>query len=248
MDNFKVATALRQGISHKADNTPCQDAIKVVKRDNFIFLGIADGAGSKLYAKEAAEFILNRLALEFEEMIGYYLISSNIEKELIIKIESILHTYSEVYNIDYNQLSSTLIFVVISNNQCLIGHIGDGVVATLENNTLIVKSEPQNFEYANETVFCNSEFYSNRLRLQKCNYKSIKNGIILASDGVEDTIYNYSTNSMANICKTMINWLDIYNEEEVSEGLYYNLEHKISKLSNDDLSIIVAKGVTSETV
>lgn len=252
MDSFKtykIASAIEKGISHQRDNIPCQDAIKILKKDNFIFLGMADGAGSKRYAYDAAWLIVEVLALEFEKKLYKYLKSENIEYQITSFIENILAVYSAARNIDYKELSSTLLFAVLFDDKYIIGHIGDGIIVNIsEDLKLDIFSEPENFEFANETVFCNTNSHKNRLRIYQGDVKEIENGLLLCTDGVEDAIYDYTNNKIVEICYTMINWLDNYSSKKASKGLSHNLKENISKKSQDDLSIIILKRIKNATV
>jgi len=44
--NLSTAFARQQGVSHKVSDTPCQDSVLVRQEDSYLFLGLADGAGS----------------------------------------------------------------------------------------------------------------------------------------------------------------------------------------------------------
>lgn len=244
LDNYKMASAMIKGVAHKRAVIKCEDAVLTLKKDKFIFLGVSDGAGSKKAAYFASWFVLHALAREFENKLDEYLDSKNITKKILSYLEESLYLLSKNSKLEFNELSSTLLFALILEDEYIIGHIGDGIIVNItQDNNLNILSKPENFEFANETVFCNTIKYKDRLRIYRGNIEDIKNGLLLCSDGVEDAIYDYKNDKIVSICSKMIRWLDIHNEEKVSKALQHNLEKYIAKVSSDDLSILIWKEV-----
>ncbi len=238
-----------QGVSHKKTNKKCEDAVLTLKKDKFIFLGVSDGAGSVKSAYTASWIVLHLLALEFEEKLEEYLDSKNISKKILSFLETRLMFLAKYTKLEFEELSSTLIFALILEDKYIIGHIGDGIVVNIDqDNSLNILSKPENFEFANETVFCNTLGYQDRLRIYQGGVSEIQNGLLLCSDGVEDAIYDYKEDKVASICEQMINWLDDYDEEKVSGALQYNLEKNIARLSSDDLSVVILKRLDDDTI
>lgn len=241
-DDYKIASAIVQGVSHKRTNTKCQDAILTLKKDRFIFLGVADGAGSKKEAYTASWFILYVLVQEFENNLDKYLDSKNITNKILSYLENSLLILAKYTKHNFDELSSTLLFAFILEDEYIIGHIGDGVIVNVtKDNKLNVLSKPENGEFANETFFCNTIEYKNRLRIYRGDINDIQNGLLLCSDGVEDAIYDYKEDKVVSVCSRMINWLDIYNEKKVSQALLHNLKSNVAKISSDDLSVVMLK-------
>jgi serine/threonine protein phosphatase PrpC len=243
-NQYKVASALQRGTSHIKNNTECQDALLTAKKEKFIFLGLADGAGSAKSAYSASWFILNALQQEFEEKLDEYLNSKELEKKILRFIETSLWILSKYSKLNFSDLSSTLLFALILKDEYIIGHIGDGLIVNVNQDkklNILSKQDDFAFDFANQTIFCNSLNFPNRLKIFCGNVKDIENGLLLCSDGVEDTIYDYQNNKIIDSCFTMINWLDRFDEKKVSVGLKHNLRENIAKKSSDDLSIIVLK-------
>ena len=66
-------------------------------------------------------------------------------------------------------------------------------------------------------------------------------GLVLMSDGVEDSLYNSTKKQLAPITKDIIQWLDYGSEEEVSSALDENLKNIFAVKSSDDLSIAILR-------
>lgn len=247
---YKVASATQQGTSHiKNGNLPCQDIVLSQDTDDMIFLGLADGAGSKPQSQDGAKHILDALFIELTTNLDFYLESNDIQLDLTKFIETSLNLFVNNNDIAFEQLDSTLLVVLICNGKYLLLHIGDGLIVSVDlNKNIQILSLPENGEYANETFFTTTTSYETRLRILQGYSKDISNGLLLCSDGIEDLIYNYQTLEVAPIVKTIIEWLDSESEDDVSQILAHNLKNNFSQISNDDLSIIIYKEIEDESV
>jgi serine/threonine protein phosphatase PrpC len=248
--NNKIASATQQGTSHMANgNKPCQDIVLVDNLNDTVFLGLADGAGSKKNSQHAAKVILDALFIELTGNLYYYLKSKNMQKELTKFIEDILYIEVKGNKLDFEEMASTLLLVIVYKDKYLLLHIGDGLIVSIdEEDKFRILSLPENGTYENETYFINTVEYKERLRISQGDRKDIANGLLLCSDGIEDLIYNYQTLEVSPLVRTMIDWLDTESEKYVSEILAYNLEKNFSQKSDDDLSIIIYKEITDESV
>ena len=127
--------------------------------------------------------------------------------------------------------------MAIKSNKFIIGHLGDGVIGMLDKfNHLKVISKPDNGEFSNATYFTTSISYPNRLRLIKGILKNSR-GFIIMSDGCQESLYDKRTETLSEINKELINWLENNNEKEVENALFYNLEQVIRNKTQDDCSI-----------
>lgn len=239
--NLSTAFATQQGVSHRISDTPCQDSVLVKQEDSYLFLGLADGAGSAKYSDIGSKLILRFLSMQMQISFEYYkrnAAASN--KELLEKIHLALISIADVKKIKVKDLSSTLLFIAVYYGEYMVVHIGDGVVGILdEDDNLSVLSEPENGEFSHYTYFTTS-LDSNRVRVYRGDVDKL-NGLILMSDGVEESLYNYKTKTLAPITTNIIKWLDNGTEEEVSSALDENLKNVFAIKSSDDLSIAILR-------
>lgn len=239
--NLDLAYATQQGVSHKVSDTPCQDSVLIKQDDGYLFLGLADGAGSAKHSDIGSKSILRFLAVDMRIYFDYY----NLNKEeasatLLKKIHLALNSIARFHKVEIKDLSSTLLCMVVSYGQYMVVHIGDGVVGMLDSkDNLTVLSEPENGEYANYTYFTTS-LDSKRVRTYRGDIENL-NGLVLMSDGVEESLYHYKTKTLAPITKDIIKLLDQYSSTEVSLILKENLEDIFAIKSSDDLSIAILR-------
>ncbi|MCK4441948.1 MAG: protein phosphatase 2C domain-containing protein, partial [Sulfurovaceae bacterium] len=167
MSSWKIASSYIIGQGHISKNIPCQDrTFKLIKKHSsgtFYGLALADGAGSCSHSDIGAEFIVKKI-LNFIKSKFLYIYKKNNPSQYIIKyIEKELYEFSNKKNINFKDLSSTLLFIAIKNNKFIIGHIGDGVIGMLDNkNILKTISKPDNGEFSNSTFFTTSIKYKER--------------------------------------------------------------------------------------
>ncbi len=142
------------GTYHKQHGIENQDAIKVGMKDDYFFCAISDGCGSSKYAKQAAEAVVE-VSIDF----CYDLVLKNnkIEslKELPYILQLELQNKSQILNLDFNELKSTLVLFVLNlkTKRYYIAHIGDGMVICGDQ----VLSYPENGMTSQFTYFANQE-------------------------------------------------------------------------------------------
>ncbi len=247
--NFNLAYAVERGANHVQNHSECQDRIQIVQTDSYLFMGLCDGAGSVVNSGEGAEFILEELSIEFQNNREIYFTDKNASALLTEFIEKKLERYSIEKKMEFDSLASTLLLVVIHKEQYLIAHVGDGIIiGVTDTNELEVLSEPENGEFSNLTYFLTSISYKKRLRLKMGKTQSLCNGLLICSDGVQELLFNEQSKDIASITKTMIDWLDEYSSNEVSQHLSFNLKKNFMKKSSDDLSLIILKGKQDATI
>ena len=264
MNKWKLATSSIIGEGHILQNMPCQDKtyalkheiynfIKIKKKrtkfkvlkyskklydnlNSFYGLSLADGAGSCKYSDIGAEFITRKILIYIKNNFDTLYRDELLQSTLTNYIETSLSKISNS-KILFKELSSTLLFISIKSNKFILGHIGDGVIGMLDtSNNIKVISKPDNGEFSNSTYFTTSISYTTRLRLIKGTIKSCK-GFIMMTDGSQESLYDKQTETLAEINKTLINWLENNDEIEVENALFNNLQQFIRKKTKDDCSI-----------
>jgi tetratricopeptide (TPR) repeat protein len=238
----KLSNYSEIGRGHLKNNMPCQDFSYSFKKDDFYISVVCDGAGSCKYSRDGAEIVAkcvsNLLYKYFDEL---YIMNEYINKKyvsmlIVSEVMGELTNKSKELNCDIKELSSTLLFVAIKNSRYLAGHIGDGVIGTVENNEVKVLSHPDNGEFANITYFITGNYAIDKLR----TYSRLCNGVegfVLMTDGASESIYHKKDKSLAKICVKLINYLKDNSEEQCRKFLESLLKNEIVKRTIDDCSI-----------
>lgn len=226
------------GKNHLKENIPCQDKTLVNKENDVYFIGLADGAGSVKYsdigANQALQSIQKYICFNFDMVINNK--NALIVKKLILnEILMGLRFQAENRNCDLKQLASTILFVAIKKDLCIICHLGDGVIGALKNHKLIVVSKPQNGEFSNTTVFTTSIDALSSMRLFKGNTKDIE-GFVLMSDGTANSFYQKKTNMLAPVIAKIIETIKISSGKKIQKDLEESFDIVINN-TQDDCSI-----------
>jgi hypothetical protein len=245
MKKIKMSSAFVQGRGHNKQNIPCQDRTFSSSYGEVSIIALADGAGSCKLSHIGAEMVTKKIAeLLISNFDKLYLTDYiKIQHFLISNLIITLDKYAIENKTNIKDLSSTLLFVAINNNNYIAGHLGDGVIGYKNTaNEITVLSRPENGEYSNSTFFVPSEKSYKHFRIFKGDMNNIE-GFIVMSDGSEESLYNKRTNILSSACLQMLNWLDKYSAQTVNKALHYNLEKFIKMKTYDDCSIGLIKFV-----
>lgn len=257
---IKVAAAWLTGLMH----SECQDKVNVCRGKIHLYnpgeacetvsdYGLAvicDGAGSKAHSAAGAYavakgvekyFAVKHQWESFEEF--------NLED---IKYELLHYILQEILSIaskddNISDYACTLLFVLYldKSKKYIYGHIGDGGIIALEDNSLRIISEPENGEYKNQTYFITERNAAEHFRLKVSTNESQKLGFLLCTDGIAGSLFKFSETEqkISPVCQTFCQWLmDAETDEELTviESAYRdNLQRHFSSRSKDDLSLAV---------
>ena len=221
------------GAQHKQEGCACQDRVYAYSGDDFSMIAVSDGAGSKRYAAQSAELLV-RTTQTFFETIARDPIGAFDRGKFIKEVQQAFRrrSYSET------EAGATLLFAVSDGKRYLVGHMGDGAAILSRRERLSILSQPENGMYANETFFFPSRDAQRHFRVIQGEAKK-GDGILLASDGAADCLYDPNTGQVANACRMMVQWTREYDRETCAQILENNLKNVFSEYSSDDKSVAV---------
>ncbi|TCT16020.1 protein phosphatase 2C-like protein [Natranaerovirga pectinivora] len=257
---INVAAAWLKGLTH----SECQDKVNACRGKIYLYnhmddckiesdyglVVVCDGAGSKIHSSAGAYvvakgvekyFTVKHQWMSFEEF--------NIEE---IKHELLHYIIQEILSIaskddHISDYACTLLFVLYldRSKKYIYGHIGDGGIVALEDDSLRILSGPENGEYKNQTYFITERNAEEHFRLKVGTNISQQLGFLLCTDGIAGSLFKFSKTDpkISPVCQTFCEWLmDSETEEElvVIEKAYKdNLYKHFSSRSKDDLSLVV---------
>lgn len=229
---FKISHVEVQGSYHKANDTPCQDKTAYFKKNNCACIALADGAGSRRFSHFGAEIAVTTVCDYFADNEFFD------EAEFCLEIKTAL----ENSNYLFDDLASTLLFVVVKDNKAIIGHLGDGIIIGVSNGYAEVLSYPENGEKKNITYFTTEKNMNEHFRIRTMDISDFSDfTFILASDGGEALLYDSSTEKIANAATKIADWLSAGEEDEINEALFSNISSIANTNTFDDISIIELK-------
>lgn len=229
-----------QGRSHQKRDIPCQDKTYCLQRNRVKVIALADGAGSARMSQYGADGVTQRVSNFFANNFDDLLHSGleQIRDSVAFQIEDMLSCLSQELQCEKKDLSSTFLMVAIKKTNFIAIHIGDGVIGAYHRSQLEVISAPQNGEYANLTWFTTSNDLSSVIRVY-IGDASQYSGFILMSDGVEASLYDPRSNTLAEAVINIFYMNARIDSMRMKSMLKESLETVIASRTNDDCSIAV---------
>ncbi|MBD3158323.1 MAG: ArsR family transcriptional regulator [Candidatus Lokiarchaeota archaeon] len=242
LSRWVAAGGVQQGKHHTAKGTPCQDSIAILQKNGVMAAALADGAGSAsnshIGSSIAVETVTWELVTDFEflhdspeQAVADYL-SEMVSRALI--------TYAEQQSISASSLSSTLLFVGIKEYDMIIGHLGDGVILSVQKQKPGVLSTPERGEFANQTYLTMSKEWKKHLRISVKTDTSL-DALVLMSDGTADSFYLRKEGEVAPAATKLIDWYRDISSSEMDQIVRHNLREKIRKKTPDDTSLLIVQ-------
>jgi serine/threonine protein phosphatase PrpC len=239
IDSWETAMGTAIGLRHEENDSVCQDRVASFNNNFVKSVALADGAGSRIHSHFGADFLTKKISkISAEQFDTFYDESisdlKNIYKELI---QSNLQIAAQNHDVGIKELSSTLLFVVTDGLRYILGHLGDGMIASIDhNNEIQILSEPHNDEYANFTYFTTSLPLEKYIRIEKGILNNIR-GFILMSDGSSEGLYLKSEKKFSKVLIDIASWIKQYSSDIVSEAIDKNLKQSIRYKTSDDCSL-----------
>ena len=188
--DFTWAAARKRGTSHHADGTPCQDALTLragrLGAMPFVAAAVADGAGSALFAEQAAR-TATRLFTRFvtEELPDWGLDGlDDLVLDAASGVHSELRRMASKDDVRPDQYATTLLGAVVTPEAYALIQIGDGGIVTGPPWSLVFP--PQHGEYANETFFITDDQAMDRIAVRLVHERAPT--LVLFTDGLEDLL------------------------------------------------------------
>ncbi len=230
-----------RGRSHARGNTPCQDKTFCFSQDGVHVVALADGAGSAALshfgAEEAARRVSHFLADNFRRLM-LSRDATQARREITACVLDGLSGVAKRYGCEIDELAATLLAVAVTDEEYIVVHIGDGVIACLAGDEVKTASAPENGEFANSTVFITSRGAEKSLRLLRGKLGPIR-GFALMSDGAASSLFQKQTRAFAPGLKTLMLQTSALACAESSETLRQLLVLVRSSRTTDDCAVAV---------
>jgi len=183
---FNAACKSETGDSHKNEGVENQDAFFCDYNEHVCCLCIADGAGSKKHSLLGAEWLVRDIGTflmqNFRKLLDSDVPVCDVKGQINVTIKNSLNKTSEIQNINFEELSSTLMFILTDGKDYLLGHLGDGVILAQRSETVNVLSFPHNGRTYNETYLTTMPNAGEYLRMERNHCESISSFWIM-TDG-----------------------------------------------------------------
>lgn len=224
------------GSNHVKGSEPCQDAAVSESVDGWCLIAVSDGAGSSKLSHLGSELLLKKLltalnAQEYGEELDPLKVRAVVSNAILDFRQDCANNSLEQNITDF---ACTLLGAIISPRLEYVSfHIGDGAMVLIGNDACVVKSLPENGEYANETYFATSENWIEHIRFQDGTLSSGQM-LIAMTDGVTPFAISGAT-PFEEFLKPLAKFISGNEQKMVSDALKQTFSTaKALEISRDD--------------
>ena len=131
-----------------------------------------------------------------------------------------------------------LFYAAHADGRWLCGHIGDGYIFRIRQDTAVVFSAPENGHAINETYFLSEPGAAQHLRIRSGELHE-PYAVLLTSDGGGDTLFDRQQQQPAPAVERLCDWLTENDEKTVTEALAHVIKEKMIPATEDDVSVAI---------
>ena len=224
------------GPDHEKRSEPCQDAAVAESSGDWRLIAVSDGAGSARLSHLGSELLLKKIssalqAAEYDEEMDPLKVRSLVSNAVLDFRQDCAENSLEQNIKDF---ACTVVGAIISPGLEYVSfHIGDGAMVLIGEDDCVVKSLPENGEYANETYFATSENWIEHIRFQD-GKMATGQMLIAMTDGVTPFAISGAT-PFKEFLKPLAKFIAENKPEMVSDALKQTLSTgKAAGISRDD--------------
>jgi len=231
------------GTSHMSRGQVCQDRAMcwTAENGNTGTITLCDGAGSSAKSEFGAENLCDWFPHWANSLPEFWNTGDDeLRRMVVAAIQAKLADVANKLGVEFRELASTFLAAVarISDDEIhyRLIHLGDGVAACVSADGSVTISEPDNGEFANETVFTTSAAAIEQLRI-KTGVAPRGSGFVLMSDGSSASLFFKPKRALAPAIAEMLGWLNENDPDVVSDALEANTTNLLRLKTDDDCSI-----------
>ena len=189
--DYPVITARIIGRRHILSGKASDDAAYLMKKDNYGFIGLADGQTNKIYSYiggiSCLELTAGFLEESGEPFLSDYAFVDEAQFALISRYRQHLHERAMKERAWPEDYASTIVALSFrpKTGEYVIAHLGDGcILAVTHDNKVIFLSKPENGMIPGSTWLTTSRTAMQHLRFANGNISAYKR-IVMLTDGAE---------------------------------------------------------------
>lgn len=166
---WTVLAECATGTSHRARNTPCQDACRIGAlgpTGDWLIVVVADGAGSAKHSEVGAKLACDELNRRIESLERDSIFTRDGMIALFADVRSALVLEAERNEVSARELACTLLFALVGPDSGVFAQIGDGAIVVRQTDDYRTVFWPEPSEYANVTDFLTDERFADCMRFE----------------------------------------------------------------------------------
>ena len=236
------AAASARGRGHVSNHLPCQDASVAVVDDGMAMVVTSDGAGSARFSDQGAEIAV-RCTAEILAKNAPWKDVDALKAQVIEACRDSMERRAGELGASVDQLAATLSFVALDREHCVVGNLGDGLVAGYSNSTAAILTKQSKGEFANETVFLTSSSAPLRFEVRPCRADAYDSFVVM-TDGAAESLFQRRTGTLAPAVERMLHWLDENTPGAVEKALMESALPMLLGRTMDDCTVAILRRVT----
>lgn len=248
---WRIAGASVIGTSHTRTGTECQDTWAYSQAncraspDTLTAVCVSDGAGSVTKALSGAKLVACAVSNWLREhfLTALLLPQDEIGRLCLANAKRLVGRAAARTDCPSHEYAATLVAVCTkTSGEWLALHLGDGGIIGEFGGHAMVISLPEKGEFANESWFVTCSDAREHLRVYGSPFNSgpcKPTGFIVFSDGVENSLLDRRTGTVANAASLMLGWLRTHSAESVASALDQNIRTVFQEQSSDDCTIVL---------
>lgn len=235
---FQYGGASAIGRSHLDRGKACEDAYHIVEEDGGIVACVCDGAGSAAQSAEGAASLALNVSMALSAEIGQLHQASAVLalQDAIEDTRRQLQRKGPLFD-----FHSTLCGIALSKNQCLVFHLGDGVVMGVNPDDWsdFVVSEPENGEFAETTYFFTLPEWRKSLRVF-CAPRKYRTWFLMSDGTASFAAKTLPWRPTANFLVPVHNYLaDLQDIEARNQAILSTLQSpQADRITADDKTLV----------
>ena len=222
-----------RGTSHIKKNKPCQDFHCVAQQDGATALVVCDGAGSADLSQHGSELVARKVS-HFLVQNAEEVMDRTLGGEVVMDVVlSVLKKAAILWDAPLEELSTTLVALLVHDSRLMTCHIGDGAIYGLFSDVPVCISPPEG-DGESRTVFVTTKGVKPRM----WSMAAPKNltGLLLTSDGA-DRLMNPATGHVSRVVTELTTELDRMYGTDLETVTELNLR----PTSADDITVLAAR-------
>jgi len=202
----------------------------------------SDGAGSAEFSDQGAEIAVRCTAEVLAKSVPWADLDG-LKDSVLDACTAALAARARDLAAPVGQLAATLSFVALGSDSCVVGNLGDGLVAGYSNSVATLLTTQAKGEFANETVFLTSSSARRRLELRRCRADAY-DGFAVMTDGAAESLFQRRSGTLAPAVDRMLRWLDENPPAAVENALKENALPMLVCRTTDDCTVALLRQVT----
>lgn len=158
-----------RGTSHRAGDTPCQDAFRSSTfgpEKDWLVVVVADGAGSASHSEVGSSLACAEFIHQCQSLDPLTLNKQQEIIDLFSIVRNKLIAQAELLQIKLRDLACTALVAIVGPTTAIFAQIGDGGIVVGDGQFTRIVFWPETTGYANETDFLTDEQFATTLRFE----------------------------------------------------------------------------------